>query len=265
MCAALVACLFVTAAAVGALLWPREPLHNPTRKVSGPTKHDETASGRLVSLIDMLFALVIALPVVIAEDVIRAPWDANLPVVIALATGYYVVIRSFIDWHIAMEDAPYWIRTSPQKSWELKRVYVDFAIVMAYAMLFLSTKDLATRPGSEIGPFLFLLGAITLLYLAWGALRWFTYRAEHEYRWHTLFEATVGFIALWGAYRIEHDHGLLLEGHGTTRNSLALALALVVLLAYRLRNWREIRHVRSLATADATETVPGEVETAGQP
>src|SRR5207302_5403341 len=115
-------CLLVLVAAFVALLRPR-PRGRPARPpVSGPTEHDQRASDRLVSLIDLLFALVLTLPVFATEDVVRAPLHANLPIVLALVLAYYVVIRSFVDWHIAMEDAPYWIRTSTHKSWELRRV-----------------------------------------------------------------------------------------------------------------------------------------------
>jgi hypothetical protein len=184
--------------------------------------------------------------VIISEDVVRAPWDSNVPVVLALVLTYYVVIRSYVDWHIAMEDAPYWIRTSPKKSWELRRVYVDFLIVSAYVMLFLSTKALATESSSDIGEFLFLLAVIVALYLLWGVLRQVAYRSQHEFRRSTLVLALVGFGAIWGAYRLDYDQVFWLQHHATERNVIALALAFAVLLAYRFRNWREIRHIRSI-------------------
>jgi hypothetical protein len=244
----LVACLVAVAGALIALLAPRAAPALVQRTVSGPDEHDQRASDRLVSLIDLLFALVLTLPVFVTEDVVRAPWDGNLPTVMALTIAYYVVIRSFVDWHIAMEDAPYWIRTSDHKSWELRRVYVDFAIVMAYVMLFLSIKELSKHPGTDIGQFLLLLAIIIGCYLLWGALRWIAYREQHEYRWHTLVEAVVGFAAVWAAYRIDRDEVGWFADHSTARNTTALALAFVLLAAYRLRNWREIRHVRTLAS-----------------
>jgi hypothetical protein len=243
----MIACLIAAAGAFYLLLRRRPARVEGRAEISGPDEHDRRASERLVGLIDLLFALVLTLPILVTEDVIRQPWDANLPVLLALGTAYYVVIRSFVDWHLAMEDAPYWIRTSPKKSWELKRIYVDFAIVMAYVMLFLSTKELSKHASADIGQFLFLLGVIIALYLAWGALRWVAYRAQHEYRWHTLAEALVGFLAIWGAYRLDHDRVGWFDAHAVARNTAALVLALMMLVAYRYRNWNEMRHIRALS------------------
>lgn len=259
MDALLVVLLIVIGNVLGYLLWPWGDRPPETEKiVTGPDGHDERASEKLVSLIDLLFALVLTLPVIVSEDVVRAPWDSNAPVVLALVLAYYLVIRSFVDWHIAMEDAPYWIRTSPHKSWELRRVYVDFLIVIAYVMLFLSTKELATDPGSDIGEFLFLLAVIVVLYILWGILRRVAYKSQHEFRRTTLVVALVGFAAIWGAYRLDHDQVLWLHHHATERNIIALALAFAVLGAYRFKNWHEIRHIRSISeTGTQAEAAEG--------
>ena len=254
MVALLVACLVLVASALLILLWPRPHRATASIAVSGPTERDQNASERLVSLIDLLFALVLTLPVLVAEDVIRAPWHANLPIVLSLVLAYYVVIRSFVDWHIAMEDAPYWIRTSRHKSWELRRVYVDVLIVMAYVMLFLSTKDLSKHANADLGQYLLLLAVIIGLYLLWSGLRWIAYREQHEYRWHTLAVAMIGFVALWAAYRIDRDHADWFASHSEARNTVALGLAMALVASYRMRNWREIRHVRSLELAAEAKT-----------
>jgi hypothetical protein len=261
--ALLVLCLAVIVLVWGALLGlpPR-----PRREVAiadGPGKSDVRASERLVSLIDLLFALVLTLPVVVSQDVVRAPWHGNIPVVLALVLGYYVVIRSYIDWHVAMEDAPYWIRSGSHKSAELRRVYVDFLIVMAYVLLLLSTKDLTTNPDSDIGEFLSLFFVVFALYLVWGALRSFAYGPLHEFRWLTLAIALIGFAAIWGAYRLDRNQVRWLHNH-TTLNTVALVLAFAMYSTYRMRNWREMRPGHSLATT-APQAAGGDSERLASP
>lgn len=210
----------------------------------GPGESDVRASGHLVSLIDLLFALVLTLPVVISQDVIRAPWHSNPQVCLALVLGYYVVIRSYVDWHVAMEDAPYWIRTGDHKTAELRRVYIDFLIVMIYVLLLLSTEGLSEHPGDDIGEFLALFCFMFALYLSWGALRSFAYGLQHEFRWLTLAVALVGFASIWGAYRVDRDQVRWLHDD-TTLNTVALAAAFVTYAVYRRRNWREMRPGRA--------------------
>jgi hypothetical protein len=199
-----------------------------------------------------LFALVLTLPVVINPDLIRAPWHSNVQACLAVALGYYVVIRSYISWHVAMEDAPYWIRTGTHKTSELRRLYIDFFIVMSYVLLLLSTEDLAKHPGSDIGEYLALLAVVFVLYLGWGALRAFAYGPQHEFRWVTLVIALVGFAATWGAYRINRDDVRVVHS-GATSNTVALAASLVTYATYRMRNWREMRPGRAQRTGEPTQ------------
>jgi hypothetical protein len=240
----LLLCIGTVVVAWGALLFLPPRPRREVDVVGGPSESDIRASDRLVSLIDLLFALVLTLPIVISQDVVRAPWHSNIPVVLALMLGYYVVVRSYIDWHVAMEDAPYWIRTGNHKSAELRRVYVDFFIVMSYVLLLLSTKDLPKSPGSDIGEFLLLFCVMFALYLTWGALRHFAYGVQHEFRWLTLAVALTGFAAIWCAYRLDRDHLRWLHSD-TTLNTIALALAFVTYAVYRRRNWREMRAGRA--------------------
>jgi len=251
----LVVCLALVGLTAAVLLRPGGGPSAAIQIITGPDEYDVRASQRVVGLIDLLFALVLTLPVATSENVVREPWHSNVAVVAALALGYYVVVRSFIDWHIAMEDAPYWIRTSSQRSWELRRVYVDCLIVMAYVLLFLSAKSLASSPSGDLGEYLLLFVVIFGLYVTWGQLRHVAYESQHEFRWGTLAVALAGFAALWGAYRIEHDHVHWLSGHGEARNVTALALAFLVYASYRFRNWKEMRARRAL-DADLPPRLP---------
>jgi hypothetical protein len=248
-------CLAAVVLSIGFLLFSRrERGPRDAAPEAGPTDLDLGASEKLTSLIDLLFALVLTLPVVLTsdQDVVRAPWHSNIPAVVALFISYYVVIRSFVDWHIAMQDAPYWIRTSSLKAWELRRVYVDFAIVILYVMLFLSTGALPTHAGTDISEFLLLLAAIIALYVIWGTLRHLVYETYHEFRFRILALAFVGFLAVWGAYRLDRV-SVHWVTNNTTRNSLALALAASVLLAYRRRNWKEIRQADVVPAREASQ------------
>lgn len=221
------------------------------REIKGPEDYDERASERLVGLIDLLFALVLTLPVLTSQSVIHTPWHSNVPAVLAIVLGYYVVVRSFIDWHIAMEDAPYWIRTSDKRSFELWRVYVDCLIVMAYVLLFLSAQSLGSHSNADIGEYLFVFAVIFGLYLAWGQLRRLSYQNQHEFRWQTLVTALIGFVAIWGAYRLDRDRVHWLSNHSDLSNVIALSLALGMYASYRLRNWREMSKRRAVARPTA--------------
>lgn len=269
MTALLVICLVIAAATTLSLLtgkklhvadlivklWPKlgqaapMPANNTQTAPTEPQQADRDASEKLVDLIDILFALVLGLPVLIGTDVFTHPGSHGAPIILAFVTGTYVVVRSYVDWHISMEDAPYWIRTSTDsswllsagRSWELRRVYVDFVIVLAYVLMFLFTDPLVKSPGADIGRLLFILVVIQLLYLVWGALRRRTYGGGHEYLFGSITKAALGLLALWGAYRVSRDHGLLFGGHGTARNDVAIIAALIITLAYRRANWREMR------------------------
>jgi cation transport ATPase len=238
MNALVIICLAIAALATVLLLRRKNPAHE---EIPRPHKSDQEASQRLVDLIDILFALVLGLPVLIGEDVFLHPGSHGAPVMLAYITGYYVVVRSYVDWHIAMEDAPYWIRTSAGRTWELRRVYVDFLIVIAYVMMFLSTRPLLKSPGADIGLFLSVVAVIPVLYLAWGALRRMAYGGGHEYLARTMTKAAVALFAVWGAYRFSREHGSWLGGHGTLRNDIAITVSLIIVLAYRRANWHEMR------------------------
>jgi hypothetical protein len=243
------------------MLWPRAPRpgRDEPQIITGPDKYDAEASARVVGLIDLLFALVLTLPAVTSTGTVRAPWHSNVPAVLALVLGYYVVVRSFIDWHIAMEDAPYWIRTSARRTWELRRVYVDCGIVIAYVMLFLSADSLTTKGSSDIGEYLAVFVAVFVLYLVWGRLRRISYRTQHEFKDPTLVTALVGFLAIWCAYRLDRDSVHWLSRHAELQNVLALLLAYMMYAAYRFRNWKEMRKRRAVAlpaSVDAGVTPP---------
>jgi len=89
------------------------------------------------------------------------------------------------------------------------------------------------------------VAAVMLLYIAWGALRRRTYGSKHEFTFTTLFTAFVGLLAVWGAYSIGHARHGFLTDHATARNLTALGLTFLVWIAYRKRNWREIRPLES--------------------
>jgi hypothetical protein len=214
------------------------------------TEADRNASQRLVDLIDILFALVLGLPVLIGAGVFVHPESAGAPVILAFITGYYVVVRSYVDWHIAMEDAPYWIRTSSGTVWELRRIYVDFFIVVAYVVMFLATRGLLRKRDADIGLYLFMLALIPALYLLWGALRQKAYGDWHEYSRRSMLTACLGLLAVWVAYRITRDQHVVLVHHGAVLNVIAEIAALVLVLAYRRANWREMR-TPSVATPGA--------------
>ena len=226
-----------------ALKRPR-PAEDVAASTSAPRQDREApVQQNLVQLVDVLFALVLTLPVITQANIIRAPWQnwhANVTMLVATLLGYYVVIRSYIDWHIAMADAPYKIRTEGDRFRELIRVYVDLLIVGSYVMLFLAAGHLARHPGGDLRPFLLFLALIVLLYIAWGVVRRRTYKTKREYKRPTLIIVLVGLLAICGAYWIDHSGDGLLAHHGTARDLTALGLALAVWIAYRKRNWSEI-------------------------
>lgn len=192
-------------------------------------------SSQLVRLIDLLFALVLVQGAVHYRSVFGVPSHIGLQVVLALLLVYYTVVRSFIDWHIAMESAPYRIMRSQCRTSELRRVYVDFLIVALYSFMLLKAHVLLTAPDAGLRLFFWSFPVLYALYLVWG---WLRARAYHVQQFsERLLVLCLGLsIVLAAAY--EAIFGTTAAGRRTV-NSVALASALVLMACFRHFNWRQ--------------------------
>jgi hypothetical protein len=204
---------------------------------------EAATSAHLLRMIDFFFALVLGQGVLRFADVLKEPWgpESNLQVVLALVLVYYTVIRSFVAWHIAMERRRYRIEANDPdtaKTTELWRVYIDLFIVVTYAFLLLQAERLAGEGNadSDIKLLFFGLALLFVLYWAWGYLRRVAWGPDQfSFRWLLIF----GTLYLLLALVYTTDDPLRL---GVTRgdaNLISLALALVLMVAYRYVNFSQ--------------------------
>jgi hypothetical protein len=132
---------------------------------------EASTSGHLVRMIDFIFALVLGQALLRYQAVVVTPFHSNVPVVLALVTIYYTVIRSFIAWHSAIEHRRYRIDAPKVRKTELWRVYIDVVIVATYAYLLLTAEPLIHNGGANLQKLLWGFPLLFLLYVVWGQLR----------------------------------------------------------------------------------------------
>jgi hypothetical protein len=193
------------------------------------------ASGHLVRLVDIFFALVLGQGVLLYEPVVKDPLHANAAVLLALATIYFTVIRSFIAWHLAMEQRRYRILADGNDAGELARVFIDVIIVGVYAYLLLVARPLTTHADANLTNFLFGFFVLFVLYCVWGVLRRLAWGSD-QYKLKVLAIFGGLYLGLWLWYRL--DRGLF--SHATS-NLVALGVALGLMIVYRHFNWGQGR------------------------
>jgi hypothetical protein len=128
-------------------------------------------SRQLVGIIDILLGLTLVEGAVSFRSMFEQGSNANLPAMVAMVLIYYTAVRSFIDWHIAMEVRPYRILTEGSRGSELGRVLLDFVIMASYSFLILRAHILIEKPGSDITAIAITYPVIYCAYLIWGQLR----------------------------------------------------------------------------------------------
>jgi len=217
------------------------------------TDTEERVSDRLLNLIDILFGLVLVEGPLAYRSILTAHGHRNLPVVIALLLIVYTAVRSFVDWHVLMEYAPYQIMTEESRklrllcepvrlrTLELWRLYLDFLIVAIYSLMLLRAHVLLDDQAAGLRFLMWTFPALFVLYLLWGAL----YRqatGPQQFNKRLLLLALLGSCALAIAYTVVWDKHTL-AGHGTLRNVGFLLGEAGLMACYRSRNWLQQRTI----------------------
>lgn len=199
-------------------------------------EHSEAATaGHLIDLIDVFFALVLGGGILKFSRTFSAPWDSNLPAILALGVIYYTVIRSYLGWHQAVETRRYRIIAKGAKTTELWRVYIDVLIVTVYAYMLLVAQPLQHHPGADIAPLLFAFPVIFALYWVWGYLRQVAWGRDDYTAW-----VLVGFGALCAAvafgYRFSPLH---ISASRAVANDICLVATWLLMIIYRMINFSQ--------------------------
>ncbi len=202
---------------------------------------EAATSGHLVRMIDFIFGLVLAQGLLRYHAVVVSPFKSNVPVVLALVTIYYTVIRSFVAWHSAIERRRYRIDYFPPRTTELWRVYVDVLIVGTYAYLLLTAEPLIKDGGANIQRLLWGFPLLFLLFLAWGHLRRVAWGSD-EFNFRYLVGFGVGYTVIAAVYTIA-PFGLLAKDKALV-NAIFLATVLLLMVSYRRINFWQGYDVR---------------------
>ncbi len=240
----------------------------PRPRDKATSREEKDISGQLVRLIDVLFALVIVQGALFYRPLFAAHGQRNAPTIIALALIMYTVVRSFVDWHILMESAPYQIVTSYRPSFsrrwsrrmqvrtlELWRLYADFLIVAAYSVLLLRAHVLLSDPAAALRFFFWTFPAIFCLYLMWGELLRHASRGRQQFREGLLLIVLGVSVVLAIAYHVTANEHTF-SGYGTARNVVGLLIEAGIMVVYRHFNWKQQKTI-----ADPLEPAPsGPVE-----
>lgn len=207
-------------------------------KVHERTTSDATielrASQQLVGVIDVLLALILVEGALSYKELFTGHSRINAAVLLALALVYYTALRSFIDWHLAMEERPYLILDRNARSRELGRVVLDFGIMATYTFLLLRAHVLIDDPGADLLALALAYPAIYVMYMAWNWLQKRAYNSE-RFTQRPLWAATAAASILVGLYLFAPPLGMEDE----LRNILLILVELGIMAAFRHVNWQQ--------------------------
>jgi len=197
-------------------------------------------SRQLNSLVDVIYGLVIVEGAVAYSSLFTRAGEFEdlsrwVPVVLALILTYFTTIQSFVDYHLASETQPYWLRSSAKRGIDLGRFYLDVVIVGSYSFVLLKCHALLEDPASNITLAFAAFPAIFLLYILWGWLREKTADSGNPYSVILLWCC----VAAYGAVAFAYLQVVDLVGASPSTNSIFLAIALALMVAYRYINWHQ--------------------------
>lgn len=210
----------------------RSELESPLPRLTLEQQEVATSS-HVVRMIDFFFAFVLGQGVLRFRETVTAPWEATIPALLALLTLLYVVVRSFIGWHMAIEERRYRLYSTSVRTTELWRVYIDIAIVLMYAYLLNNAVALQSEPGHDLAPVLWGFPVLFVLYAAWGKLRRVAW-GKDEFKLKVLRAFFLAYVGLAAAYSFGP---VPFEISREFANSLALAAALLLMIWYRWINF----------------------------
>jgi 5'(3')-deoxyribonucleotidase len=211
------------------------------------TERDRKISDRLVELVQVIFAFVLAQGLADNRAALLHPMSHGVAL-LALVTVYVTTILSWVDWHTLMERQPYRVsmrrehetrRDRQLRSLEYGRLWFDLIIVALYAELLFLVEPLSDRPSGSLARFLFVYLALYVLYVVSGEFRRWAYGP-----WASLLKANLWFVgvfaALWAVYSLLRTTGCHLacgSSPGKWQNVVFLSATLVAVVGYRM--WRQ--------------------------
>lgn len=203
------------------------------------------ASQRLVTIIGVLLGLTLVSGAVAYHGMFTQGAHAPAGAYLAMALVYFVAVRSFIDWHMAMEMWRYRIFTDGRRSSELVRALLDFAIMASYSFLILRGHVLIDHPGADLTAIAIAFPAIYVAYIVWGALLNRAHPADGKAApFAPGFSARLlGLMAALSAallfvYEFGRSEHWLGRDHEDL-NIVFLAVEFALVFAFRLANWSQ--------------------------
>jgi hypothetical protein len=213
----------------------------PKERTSALDEAELRASQQLVGIIDVLLGLTLVEGALGFRSMFTEGSSANVPAVVAMVLVYYTAVRSFVDWHLAMETYRYRVLTEDRRGSELRRVFLDFMIMASYSFLILRTHVLIGKPGSDLTAVAITYPAVYLAYLVWGELVKKAYPimwCPGQFRRRLLVVTFLVSGVLLVAYQAGYQQGWL----GTDQkdfNTVFLSGELVLMLWFRHKNWSQ--------------------------
>jgi hypothetical protein len=214
--------------------------HEARERSLGLDRLEIQVSGQLVGIIDILLGLTLVEGALSFTDLFKSGADAPFIAYVGVVLVYYTTIRSFIDWHIAMEVRPYRVLTKCTRTWELSRVLLDFLIMFSYSFLLLRVHALIDLPATDLTSVAIIYVWIYVAYIIWGCLREHARAVEgldpKPFGGGLLWSSMVLAIVLLALYLVGRDHRWL----GDEGLNIALLFSeLALMLWYRHKNWRQ--------------------------
>ena len=206
-----------------------------------PDERTKHISDRLVQLVQVFFGVVAGQGLILYRNVVVSPFDHDqIPAALALVSIYVMIVWSWIDWNMSMEDHPYDFRTRARTRvgrWQTRaerwRFYSDIVIVFLYSYMLFQVGPLDGNPSADIRYLLLGYPLVFLLYLASGELRILRYGSVAS-NMRPIVEFLVVFVVLMLAY-------IVLWGTSISAfwlNCLTIGAAIVATRTYR---WRRVR------------------------
>jgi hypothetical protein len=206
---------------------------------SAGQRRQRDLSRQMTVLIDVVYALVLVQGAEAYRSLFTRAGEfehisAVLPVALALALIYFTAIQSFIDYHFASEEQPYQFLHKTKRKNDLLRFYLDVLIVGLYSFVLLKCHVLLESPGGDLTLAFLTFPAIFLLYIVWG---WFRKTAVSGTKQAYSPWLLLLFLGLYGLLTLVY----VCTANGWVGNSEFLFAALLLMIAYRLLNWRQKR------------------------
>jgi hypothetical protein len=206
----------------------------------------KTVSGHLVRLVQILFGVVAGQSLLLYRDVVTSPFHhSTIVAALALLSIYLMIVWSWIDWNITMEEAPYDFRTHADvrggrfiEHSERFRLYSDIAIVTIYAYLLFQVNPLVDDPGADLRYLLIGYPAVFTLYLVSGVLR----ILRHGRKMSSI-PPILMYLTMFVAILIWYIGVRQTDFSNFTLNVITLVVATVAMRSYRWyrRRWRARR------------------------